>query len=757
MKAITGISRQSLVAGVVLLAVFAAGCADRSYVQLKSDFQDLPLDKRLTMPLFWQHGEEDSVLTGHVDRILESGNGSFVIESRPHPDWLGPEWFADCKVILDYAAARGMKGWIFDEKWWPSFVADGRVPLEHRARKLVCTAVGFTGPGTYEAADHQGDDYIRTLAGRVVDGEIHASTLADLSGYIVKGYLNWTVPEGTWKIIKFTWTRQEGARQVDLASQSAVDWFIFNVIQPHYDFIGEENILGFFYDEPQWSGNWGLGMENVSPFWKEMMTSQFFRLKGEDHAKAVYTYWETLTERIGRVGFGTYRNYVNSRGGKLTGHFIEEDAWHNGQAGLTLTYGNGGALNIMELEKYNDMPAMDLIGYYGMMDNRGVKKDWSTYQLPKLIGSIAITNNVPGHLAMCEIFGAAGWELTYDDMKWWGDWCQVHGVNVMDPHSFNPKGTRTNSDTDCPPYFCYTGDEANWPKYKEWCERQNRLGYMLTGNDPDNHSVAPVAMLWTGYSKYAEEPLNADYKNEYPYSMQSALDRVHYDHNLMTYSRFDSTATLLAETRQIGLYQSRYKILIMPPVEIIPHAVLVKVKEFYDMGGTVIGWQRVPTRSARFGETDREIADLSRAIWKSTAPLEGAMPLNTNTRGGKAYFVAATDEDGITTVLRGIMRNSGIQSDFSVVSGEFEHWTHYNHRVREGLDVFMLWNGAAHSTNLVARFQAAGTPEIWNPGSMEITKPVFTKLSPGETEISLSIPANESLLVVFKKDKELKN
>jgi hypothetical protein len=50
----------------------------------------------------------------------------------------------------------------------------------------------------------------------------------------------------------------------------------------------------------------------------------------------------------------------------------------------------------------------------------------------------------------------------------------------------------------------------------------------------------------------------------------------------------------------------------------------------------------------------------------------------------------------------------------------------------------------------VARFQAAGTPEIWNPGSMEITKPAYTKLSPAETEISLIIPANESLLVVFK-------
>jgi hypothetical protein len=480
------------------------------------------------------------------------------------------------------------------------------------------------------------------------------------------------------------------------------------------------------------------------------MTSQFFPLAGEDQTKAVYSYWETLIERIGRVGFGTYRNYVNSRGGKLTGHFIEEDAWHNGKAGLTLTYGNGGALNIMELEKYQDMPAMDLIGFYGMMDNRGVTKDWSTYQLPKLIGSIAITNNVPDHLAMCEIFGAAGWGLTYEDMKWWGDWCQVHGVNVMDPHSFNPKGTRSASDTDCPPYFYYTGDEANWPKYKDWCERQNRLGYLLTGNDELNYSVAPVAMLWTGYSKYAEEPVDGDYKNEYPYSMQSALDRVHYDHNLMTYSRFDSTATLNAGTREIELYRSRYTILVMPPVEVIPFEVLKKVKEFYDLGGTVIGWQRLPIRSARFGKSDNDIRRLTAEIWGTTTPAANETPLNENSKGGKAFFISSTDESAITGNLRSILNNSGISSDFTVIGGDFGQWTHYNHRVRMGMDVFMLWNGAASESRLTARFRAKGRPELWNPSTAQVSPLDYTAISSDVKEVKVVIPAGESVIVLFK-------
>jgi len=737
-------------AGLLLGLICVVGHAAERYGTLKTDFLSLPLEKRLSMPLLWLHGEDDPTLKDHVDRVIHGGNGGLVIESRPHPDWLGPEWLADCKVIADYAKARGIKCWIFDEKWWPSFVVDGRVPAELRPKILRCVAEDQTGPTTYSASGHAGNQHVKTIAGKVIREKIDGGTLVDLSSFIADGNLSWDVPAGTWKVMKFTWAYEGSTRQVDLATQESADWFVKNAIEPHYDNIGERNIAGFFFDEPQWMGNWGLGMENDTPHWKEMMTSQFFTLNDETQAKAVYAYWETLIERIGRVGFGTYRNYVNSRGGKLTGHFIEEDAYHNGTAGLTLTYGNGGCLNIMELEKYANMPAMDLIGMYDQMKDRGVTKNWSTYQLPKLISSVAIINDVPDHLAMCEIYGAAGWGLTYDDMKWWGDWSQVHGVNVMDPHSFNLKGTKSNPDTDCPPFFYYTGDEANWPKYKAWCERQNRLAYMLTGNDAENYSVAPVAMLWTGYSKYAEKPVNGDYKNEYPYSMQSALERVHYDHNLVTYGKFSETSRLNDSTKQIELYRSRFKILIMPPVEIIPYDVLKKAKAFYDMGGTVIGWQRVPSKSATFDKTDGDIQSLSAALWKTATPSASVVPLNTNGNGGKAYFIAATDENKIAGDLGSILNNSSIKSDFEVVSGEFDDWSHYNHRVRMGMDVIMVWNGSSKAREFTARLTATGEPELWDPTSMKITKPQYERVSQNQVDVKLSLKREESVLVVFK-------
>ena len=713
------------------------------YNSLKADFANLPIDKRLTGPLFWQHGESDSTLKTYIDRMVDAGSGHFTIESRPHPDWLGPEWYADCKVILDYAKTKGLGGYIFDERLFPSFQVAGRVPAQHRTKVLACSNTDQTGPSTYSGAGYSGNAFIKAIAGKVVNGQIDAGTLTDLATSIdASGALSWNVPTGSWRIFKFTWGYQ-GSNILDLTTQSAADWFVATVVKPHYDNTGATNILGFFYDEPEYHGTWGLGMENDSPDWKQIMVSRFATLSGEDQGKATYEYWETLGERLGRVGYGTYANYLRSKGGKLIGHDNEERP-----KGHPLDHGIG-PINLMEKQKYQDIPGIDMVCRH-LLPRRSSSSEYTywDYQLPKLASSIAITNNLPGHYAMNEIFGGYGWEFTYPDRRWIADMCQVHGVNVLIPHAFDPKGDKSNPDGDYPPFYYYTGDEANWPNYKAWCERQNRLGYMLSGNDSDNYSIAPVAVLWPGYSKYVDTTW--DDTNCYPYNLQSALDRVHYDHQLLTYNRFESTAAVNAATKQIELYKSRYSILVLPPVQYIQYATLAKAKQFYDNGGTVIAWQRVPTRSAKFGNTDAEIQILSTALWNSTMPTAAATPIKTNANGGKTYFISGADETTITSNLRNILNNSGINSDFRITNGTFDEWTGYCHRKRNGMDVFMVWNGAVTVATITARFQATGDPELWNPTTKAVTSLAFTRVSLNEVDIELSIPAEESYLVVFK-------
>jgi hypothetical protein len=183
--------------------------AQVQYDSLKADFTDLPIDRRLTGPLFWQHGESDATLKTYIDRMVDAGSGHFTIESRPHPDWLGPAWYADCKVILDYAKTKGLGAYIFDERLFPSFQVADRVPAEHRTKVLACSNTDQTGPTTYSCAGYSGNAFIKAIAGKVVSGQIDASTLTDLATCInASGTLSWNVPAGSWRIFKFTWGYQ---------------------------------------------------------------------------------------------------------------------------------------------------------------------------------------------------------------------------------------------------------------------------------------------------------------------------------------------------------------------------------------------------------------------------------------------------------------------------------------------------------------------------------------------------------------------
>ena len=108
--------------------------------------------------------------------------------------------------------------------------------------------------------------------------------------------------------------------------------------------------------------------------------------------------------------------------------------------------------------------------------------------------------------------------------------------------------------------------------------------------------------------------------------------------------------------------------------------------------------------------------------------------------------------------LRRILRSATIESDFKVVNGTwansgeyvFDKWTGYNHRKRNGMDVFMVWNGSATDAALTVRLQAAGEPEQWNPTTLAITPLTAVRISPNQVEVKLSLPAEESYLIVFK-------
>jgi hypothetical protein len=199
---------RSMFFAVALLSILQcrwASAAGPSWMTIEKQFREMPMEsRRVTGPLFWLHGDESKErLEFFLDKVAEGHNGSFCAESRPHNDWLGPRWFSDLDICLQWAKKNDLEMWIFDEKWWPSQTVANKVPAQYRAKKLQTTAELVTGPrGLTSAAT---GNLVAVIAGKRTDNGIDPNSLVDLTSAIRDGSVSWDVPPGDWEIMKFEW------------------------------------------------------------------------------------------------------------------------------------------------------------------------------------------------------------------------------------------------------------------------------------------------------------------------------------------------------------------------------------------------------------------------------------------------------------------------------------------------------------------------------------------------------------------------
>lgn len=706
--------RSSLMRLVLVLTCVAvipsalAGEADMA--TLETQFHDLPMAaRRNTGPLFWMRGDESKErLQMYVGKVAEGGNGCFTTESRPHNDWLGPNWYRDLGICLDEAKKNNLKMWIFDEQWWPSQTVAGRVPPQYAAKKLEAVAADAVGPMEFNADGYSGECFIATIAGKVMaDGKIDGASLLDLSQFIRNGKVGWTVPAGKWRIMKFTYKQVPGS--VDGASKDCVDWFLKTVYQPHYDHFKEDfgkTIVRFFYDEPETKGDWGTELNRTladwGVDWKKAYVANKFELAGEEQAGARFQYLDAFAETWGRTMYGGMAEWCHRYGVESVGHFMEHSNMY-----VLPDYCAG---DMMRLQRYSDMGGIDAV-FDQFVWGKREQRDAPSWSTPKLASSISHVFGKRDDLAMVEIFGARGQDLTYPEMKWWTDHMLVSGVNVMIPHSFNP---RAPFDNDCPPYFYNGGYEPRWPLYRVYADYASRLSLMLSGG----RHVCPVALLFNGNIRRVGKVLAPEPVTE---ALQDALS----DCDWLPFDVFEKEAKLSG--KEVQLQQERYQVLIVPGTEVIPYATLAKVKEFADGGGIVIGHGFLPTQSATIGKTVADIAKLNAGIpWKM-------LPAVPTVKDIKA---------------------AGIPLVMDVLEGETNGWLHVLHRVKDGRDVFFITNQNHLGDPRKFRFRipADGVPECWDPMRNEITALPYRRVG-GTVEMDITFQPSESVLLVFQATK----
>lgn len=573
-------------------------------------------------PLFWQHGEDEETLRREIGKIEESGIDSFIVESRPHPDYLSYGWWRDLDIILDEAGKRNMHVWIFDDGAFPSGYGGGKLKtlypeaLKVYLRQSHIDAVGPVAGSTFRIRPwiREGEELVRIVAARRnrEGDDLEDGSFLDLTEYCRDGILYWEVPEGAWRIFLFLKTREGGEEwtkdYVNPIDARAVEKYIQVIYEEHYRRYQElfgSLISGFFIDEPRFgnaaSYDMELGMNSPSrglitgvlPY-SDQLLDILDREMGEDFGLLLpylwtgrssraqdvrFAYMNVVTRLFGRNFIGQIGDWCRAHGIRAIGHVIEDNGAH-----ARLGYGCGHFFRAME---GMDMSGLDVVYQiwpefldgrhstpFGYLDSR-----FYYWGMTRMASSLAALDPKKKGITACEVFGAYGWQEGLKLMKWLTDHICVRGVNFVIPHAFSPK---EYPDPDCPPHFYAGGRNPQWEYFHIWAGYAQRVCGLLS----QGREKVRIAVLY-----HAEAEWGGAYE-----PFEKAVEAL-MSHQISCHVvSLDYLSEGVPKDGKLCIHNNQYDTLIIPYGEVWPEALYHRVEEMSREGVTVIFMEKMPSR-----------------------------------------------------------------------------------------------------------------------------------------------------------------
>ncbi|UVI27411.1 glycosyl hydrolase [Paenibacillus spongiae] len=686
---------------------------------------------RSMFPLLWLHGdprETEEVLRREVKAMDDAGCGGFIIESRPHNDYLGEGWWRDVEICLDEARRRGMDVWMFDEEYYPSGIAGGKVlekMPDYRMQVLTKdTILWSSDQGAVETTDFEYDDILKVICVKDISGERFVlPDLKALEASTNKWHLASEDPE-QWTIhvigIKPSWNGRMFDKMVDYLCPEVTDCFIeltYERTKRQFPEYWGTTIKGFFGDETSFE-NFGsydvLFGEDTPCFpWSRVLRDTFMESKGYDLIDLIESLWfdsgektseirvdfmDHITQLFSNNFFRRIQQWCHLNGVQFIGHIVEDNHAH-----MHHGYGVG---HFFRTTKHFDMGGYDFVlrqldseqkqspyeEYFPQFKTYrdGPYPDFFHYTLAKLAQSAAHLE-VGTSLVMCENFGAYGWDIGLREMKWLTDWMTARGTNWYVPHAFSP----IFPDPDCPPHFYAGGNNPQWPYFRQWGDYANRSCLMLR----DANHVASIAVLYPAESHWAGD--------------QDALDGVcktlmqnQYDFDILSMDLLMDTQRCVLEDDSLRIRNERFNMVILPRIHTLPLRVLNRLQAFIASGGKVVSIDH-----AFENGTTVELQQLAGLLSETLRP--------------------------------------GIETTISFPELRFCHYR------KDGLDIFFLNNESVDEMfeDLVG-FPVSGVPERWTPMDGKIEKLPLYDRTEARVRVPVRLGPYEAYFIVFKPGDE---
>lgn len=647
-------------------------------------------------PFFWQHGETEEVLRKYMKVIHEANIGAVCVESRPHPDFCGEQWWHDMDIILEEAKKYGMKVWILDDSHFPTGFANGAMkeqPLELYRQSITCRQYAGVGGETItiprEALDNaepfepnmmekmmthnsadgatkQFDDDrmlgVYAIRQDGADGFVNPENRIDLSSAITEEGLEFVVPEGNWKIYVTQLTRNRGPHRdyINMMDKASCKVQIEAVYEPHWEHYKEEfgkTIAGFFSDEPElgnghlYDQNNGLGCSPTMDYpWSRELEMRLKEELGEDFAGQLALLWEQDADaaETARVRYaymdGVSRlveedfswpigEWCRAHGVEYIGHLIEDNN-HASKTGSSLGHFFRGLAG-------QDMAGIDDIGGQVMPGQEDVDLNMPPFHS---------RNGSFYHYGLGKLGSSAA---AIEPLKKGNSMCEIFGAYgwgegvrlekylldhfmVRGINHFVPHAFsgKEYPDPDCPPHFYAHGNNPQYRHFGALMAYGNRVLELINGG----RHVAPAAILYHGESDWMGEAMASDIVGHQLYDHQIDYDYIPQD-VFLDENVYDMEIT----EGKLRVNTQEYKVLIVPELQFVTPHMKEAVKKMQEAHFPVYFINRLPEGG------EGEVVPLDELVAKLSG--QGVNELSIEPENNRVRYYHYEHQDGSAVYL----------------------------------------------------------------------------------------------------------
>jgi hypothetical protein len=315
-------------------------------------------------------------------------------------------------------------------------------------------------------------------------------------------------------------------------------------------------------------------------------------------------------------------------------------------------------------------------------------------------------------------------------------------VSEFIPHAFDYDLARTNY----PPDWFRSEPYLRW--FKSYADQMRRVSFM----NRNSHEVAEIVLLYPQVSVWGQSS-TAFKSDKFGYILHDAnwsadarstndryaelklllsAERLAYqvaDDEYLVKGRIDGTTLAISD--------SRFKVLVLPPMSTIRRSTAQQIAKFVDAGGIVFALGYLPYTSVEVGRDDPALRDL----WNSRFDtLRGGLQPKPHT-SGRGYVVDGSDADLLHLIKQ------HVRPDAVIAEGPVDSLFAL-HKQKDGAEFFWLVNDSPLPRINLLILPAHGRPERWD-AETGLRVPLFYESTSEGTMIRLKLDAWDATYVVF--------